>query len=125
MHPQPIVSDALPPALGPYSHAVRLGELLFVSGQAGLDPATGALAPGGFPGEARQAFENVAAILAASGSSLDRVAKLTVFLARADDFPTLNELFAEYFPTSPPTRSCPIVALPRGLLISIEAIAAA
>jgi 2-iminobutanoate/2-iminopropanoate deaminase len=125
MHPQPIVSDAMPPALGPYSQAVRVGDLLFVSGQAGLDPATGAVASGGFAGEARQAFANVAQVLEASGSSLSRVAKLTVFMANPDDFPALNELFAEHFPTAPPARSCPIVQLPRGLLISIEAIGAA
>jgi 2-iminobutanoate/2-iminopropanoate deaminase len=125
MHPEPVVSDDLPPALGPYSHAVRLGDLLFVSGQAGLDPATGAAAPGGFAAEARQAFTNVERVLEASGSDMSRVAKLTVFMASADDFPALNELFAEFFPSAPPTRSVPIVSLPRGLLISIEAIAAA
>jgi 2-iminobutanoate/2-iminopropanoate deaminase len=125
MDPQPVVAEDMPPALGPYSQAVRLGELLFVSGQAGLDPATGAAVEGGFASEARQAFTNLARVLEASGSGLDRVAKLTVFIASPDDFPALNALFAELFPTSPPTRSVPIVRLPRGLLISIEAIAAA
>jgi 2-iminobutanoate/2-iminopropanoate deaminase len=125
MHPQPVVSDEMPPALGPYSQAVRVGDLLFVSGQGGLDPATGTVASGGFAGEARRAFANVARVLEASGSDLGHVAKLTVFMANADDFPVLNELFAEHFPTSPPARSCPVVQLPRGLLISIEAIAAA
>jgi 2-iminobutanoate/2-iminopropanoate deaminase len=124
MDPQPVVAEGMPPALGPYSQAVRLGDLLFVSGQAGLDPETGAAVAGGFPSEARQAFANLARVLEASGSSLGRVAKLTVFMARADDFPALNELFAELFPSSPPARSVPIVKLPRGLLISIEAIAA-
>jgi 2-iminobutanoate/2-iminopropanoate deaminase len=125
MHPHPVVADGMPPALGPYSQAVRLGELLFVSGQAGLDPATGSPVSGGFPLEARQAFTNLAHVLEAAGSGLGRVAKLTVFMASPDDFPALNELFAEFFPSSPPTRSVPIVQLPRGLLISIEAIAAA
>jgi 2-iminobutanoate/2-iminopropanoate deaminase len=125
MHPQPVVADGMPPALGPYSQAVRLGDLLFVSGQGGLDPATGAPAPGGFAAEARQAFANLARVLEVAGSSLGRVAKLTVFMTSADDFAALNELFAELFPSSPPTRSVPIVTLPRGLLISIEAIAAA
>jgi 2-iminobutanoate/2-iminopropanoate deaminase len=115
----------MPPALGPYSQAVRLGDLLFVSGQGGLDPQTGAPASGGFQAQARQAFLNVAAVLEAAGSDLTRVAKVTVFMANADDFPALNELFAEFFPTSPPARATPIVALPRGLLISIEAIAGA
>jgi 2-iminobutanoate/2-iminopropanoate deaminase len=125
MRPQPIVSDAMPPALGPYSQAVRLGDLLFVSGQAGIDATTGAAAAGGFGGEARQAFANLARVLDAAGSGLDRVAKVTCFLARADDFAALNEIFAECFPTNPPTRSAPVVSLPRGLLISVEAIAAA
>jgi 2-iminobutanoate/2-iminopropanoate deaminase len=124
VHPQPVVSDAMPPALGPYSQAVRAGDLLFVSGQAGLDPATGAVADGGFAGQARQAFSNVAQVLETSGSDLRHVAKLTVFMASPDDFAALNELFAEFFPSSPPTRSVPIVSLPRGLLISVEAIAA-
>jgi 2-iminobutanoate/2-iminopropanoate deaminase len=125
MHPQPVVAEGMPPALGPYSHAVRLGDLLFVSGQGGLDPATGTLAAGGFAGQARQAFSNLARVLEAAGSRLGQVAKVTVFMADADDFPALNELFAEFFPAAPPTRSVPIVQLPRGLLISIEAIAAA
>jgi 2-iminobutanoate/2-iminopropanoate deaminase len=125
MHPQPVVAEGMPPALGPYSHAVRLGELLFVSGQGGLDPATGTLATGGFAGQARQAFTNLARVLEVAGSDLGQVAKVTVFMADADDFPALNELFGEFFPSAPPTRSVPIVQLPRGLLISIEAIAAA
>ncbi|MDX6568520.1 MAG: 2-iminobutanoate/2-iminopropanoate deaminase [Gaiellales bacterium] len=125
MHPQPVAAEGMPPALGPYSQAVRLGDLLFVSGQGGLDAATGTLASGGFAGQARQAFTNVARVLEAAGSDLGQVAKLTVFMANADDFPALNELFAEFFPSAPPTRSVPIVQLPRGLLISIEAIAAA
>jgi 2-iminobutanoate/2-iminopropanoate deaminase len=125
MHPQPVAAEGMPPALGPYSQAVRLGDLLFVSGQGGLDAATGTLASGGFAGQARQAFTNVARVLEAAGSDLGQVAKLTVFMANADDFPALNELFAEFFPSAPPARSVPIVQLPRGLLISIEAIAAA
>ncbi len=125
MHPQPVAAEGMPPAFGPYSQAVRLGDLLFVSGQGGLDAATGTLATGGFAGQARQAFTNVARVLEAAGSDLGQVAKLTVFMANADDFPALNELFAEFFPSAPPTRSVPIVQLPRGLLISIEAIAAA
>ena len=124
MHPQPVVADAMPPALGPYSQAVRVGDLLFVSGQTGLDSELEVPAPGGFRSEARQAFANLAQVLEAAGSDLAHVAKLTVFMANADDFPALNELFAEVFPTAPPARSCPVVSLPRGLLISIEAIAA-
>jgi 2-iminobutanoate/2-iminopropanoate deaminase len=125
VQPRPVVAEGMPPSLGPYSQAVRVGDLLFVSGQGGLDPATGSVASGGFEAEARQAFANMARILEAAGSDLGKVAKLTVFMAHASDFPALNALFAEFFPDAPPARSCPIVELPRGLLISIEAIAAA
>jgi 2-iminobutanoate/2-iminopropanoate deaminase len=114
----------MPKALGPYSHAVRLGDLLFVAGQAGLNPATGVVAGDTFEAEARQAFQNLATVLDAAGSSLQHVAKTTVFLTDAANFPKMNELYAEFFPTNPPVRSTPIVQLPRGLLISIECIAA-
>jgi 2-iminobutanoate/2-iminopropanoate deaminase len=102
---------------------VRAGDLLFVSGQPGLDPATGQLPEGGFEAEARMALDNLRRVLEAAGSSLSRVAKTTFFLTSADDFATLNRLYGEYFPTSPPARSAPVVALPRGLHLSIEAIA--
>ena len=119
-----IQNEQMPRALGPYSHAVRVGDLVFIAGQAGIDPATGQVPEGGFAAEARQAFENLRTVLAAAGLGLDRVAKTTVYLTAADDFPAMNELFGEFFPTSPPTRATPIVALPRNLRISIEAIAA-
>ncbi len=125
MRPEPIKTEAMPLVIGPYSQVVRLGDLLFVSGQPGLDPETGAPPPGGFPAEGRQAFSNLGRALEAAGSSLGQVAKVTVYLASVEDFPTLNELFAEFFPTNPPARATPIVQLPRGLLISIEAVAAA
>jgi 2-iminobutanoate/2-iminopropanoate deaminase len=112
------------PRRGPYSQAVRLGELLFIAGQAGLDPSTGALAGTTFELQARQAFENLRAILEDAGSSLDRVVKTTCFLAVPEAFDQLNALYAEYFPVDPPVRSTPVVQLPRGLLFSVEAIAA-
>jgi len=121
--PEPINSSDMPKALGPYSHAVRVGDLLFVSGQAGMNPVSGALAGDTFEAQARQAFENVALVLKASGSSMQHVAKTTIYLANTSDFPKLNELFAEFFPTNPPTRAAPTVQLPHGLLISIECIA--
>ena len=119
-----IASGAMPKALGPYSQAVRAGDLLFVAGQTGIDPTSGTVPDGGFDAEARQAFLNLAAVLRAAGSDLNRVVKTTVFLTDAESFGAMNELYAEFFPTSPPVRSTPIVALPKGLLISIEAIAA-
>src|SRR5687767_157288 len=121
--PEAITNPNMPKALGPYSHAVRVGDLLFVAGQAGINPTTGT-APDDFEAQARQAFQNLAAVLDAAGSSLQHVAKTTVFLTDAANFPKMNDLYAEFFPTNPPVRSTPIVQLPRGLLISIECIAA-
>src|SRR5262245_44930569 len=111
------------PKIGPYSQAVRVGDFIFTAGQAGIDPATGAIAGENFEAQARQAFANLRAILEDSGSRLERVVKVTCYVADANAFPTLNELFAEFFPVAPPVRSTPIVALPRGLLFSIDAIA--
>jgi 2-iminobutanoate/2-iminopropanoate deaminase len=119
-----IVESARVPRRGPYSQAVRLGELLFIAGQAGIDPSSGALAGTTFELQARRAFENLRAILEDAGSSLDRVVKTTCFLAAPEAFDQLNGLYAEYFPVSPPVRSTPVVQLPRGLLFSVEAIAA-
>jgi 2-iminobutanoate/2-iminopropanoate deaminase len=119
-----VVESSRIPRRGPYSQAVRLGELLFIAGQAGLDPSTGALAGTTFDVQARRAFENLRAILEDAGSSLDRVVKTTCFLAVPEAFDQLNALYAEYFPVAPPVRSTPVVQLPRGLLFSVEAIAA-
>jgi 2-iminobutanoate/2-iminopropanoate deaminase len=117
-----ITGPDMPRSLGPYSHAVRAGDFIFVAGQAGIDLATGEAAPD-FGSQARRAFENLGTVLNAAESGLDCVVKTTVFLADASAFATLNELYAEFFPVSPPVRSTPIVQLPRGLLISIECIA--
>lgn len=119
----PVRSPGMPKVVGPYSPAVRAGDFLFVAGQPGLDPATGAVPAGGFTAEARQAFVNLRTVVEAAGTSLSRVVRTTVFLASADDFAAMNELFAEFFPTDPPVRSTPIVNLPRGLRISIDATA--
>src|SRR3954454_10855336 len=113
------------PQRGPYSQAVRVGDLIFVAGQARLDPATGQVAGPTFELQARQAFENLRAILEDAGSGLDRVVKTTCFLPAPDAFDALNALYTEYFPSAPPARSAPIVQLPGGLLFSIEAVAVA
>jgi 2-iminobutanoate/2-iminopropanoate deaminase len=119
----------MPPPMGHYSQAVRTGDLLFVSGQPGIDlsgsadPNTARAVPGGFEAEWRQAFQNLQAILEAAGSSLEHVVKATTFLTDLDNGEAANRLFAEYFPINPPARSSPIVVLPRGLLISVEVIA--
>jgi 2-iminobutanoate/2-iminopropanoate deaminase len=120
-----VVETPRVPRLGPYSQVVRVGDLLFVSGQAGLDPATGQVAGADFETQARQAFANLALALEDAGSHLRRVVKVTCFLAEPAGFATLNALFAELWPEAPPARSAPIVALPRGLLFSVEAIAVA
>jgi 2-iminobutanoate/2-iminopropanoate deaminase len=120
-----VIASSQVPQRGPYSQAVRLGDLIFVAGQAGLDPATGTPVGSTFDLQARQAFENLRLILEDAGSSLDRVVKTTCFLAVPEAFDQLNALYAEYFPKASPVRSTPVVQLPRGLLFSIEAIAAA
>lgn len=118
-----VVESARVPRIGPYSQAVRVGQLVYTAGQPGMDPATGAVAGNTFEAQARQAFANLAAVLEDAGSRLDRVFKVTCYLADASAFPTLNALFTEFFPSAPPVRSTPIVQLPRGLLFSIDAIA--
>jgi 2-iminobutanoate/2-iminopropanoate deaminase len=119
----PVDSPDMPKVIGPYSPAVRAGDLLFVAGQPGLDPSTGAVPPGGFEAEARQAFINLRTVVEAAGTSLGRVVRTTIFLGSAEDFPAMNQLFAEFFPSAPPVRSTPIVGLPRNLKISIDATA--
>ena len=123
--PAEVIASARVPRLGPYSQAVRVGDMVYTAGQPGIDPATGAVAGDSFEAQARQAFANLAAVLEDAGSRLERVVKVTCFLADAAAFPALNALFAEFFPVAPPVRSAPIVQLPRGLLISIDAIAVA
>jgi 2-iminobutanoate/2-iminopropanoate deaminase len=118
-----VTSDELPQALGPYSTVVRAGDLLFLSAQAGVDPATGAVPEGGFEAECRQVFANMARALRAAGSDLDDVVKTTVFYSDLQDLPTVNKVYAEAFPTNPPARSAAIVGLAGGRRISVDAIA--
>ena len=108
----------LPPAIGPYSHAVRAGGFVFVSGQPGVDPATGDV-PDSFGGQARQAFANLATVLRVAGSRPDLVVSTTVLVVDQADFAEMNALFADSFPTDPPARMTMQVPLPHGLLISI------
>ena len=115
----------MPAPYGAYSTVVRAGDFLFVSGQAGIDPDTGAKAGEDFESQARQAFENLKTCLHCSGCSMDDVVKVITWLGDANERSALNELFGEYFPKDPPARSTPIVDLPMGLLLSIEATAIA
>ena len=120
---QAISSDRAPAALGPYSQAIVAGGLIFCSGMAGIDPATGEI-PSGIEAQTEQALLNLAAVLAEAGASMNDVVKTTIFYADVEDFARLNEVYARHMPDPPPARSAPAhVRLPRGLLVSIEAIA--
>lgn len=120
--PSEVVESARVPRIGPYSQAIRVGNLVYTAGQPGIDPSTGAVAGHTFEAQARQAFANLAAVLEDAGSRLARVIKVTCFVTDPAAFPTLNALFAELFPEAPPVRSTPVVQLPRGLLFSVDAI---
>ena len=125
MNRQRISTEGAPEALGPYSQAIVANGYVFCSGTVGIDPRTGAL-PEGAAEQTEQALLNLGAILEAAGSSLEQLVKTTIFYAHVEDFATINEVYGRYMPDPPPARSAPAnVALPRGLLISIEAIALA
>jgi len=123
MDRQAVETSRAPAALGPYSQAIVAGGLVFCSGTAGIDPGTGT-APEGIEAQTEQALTNLAAVLEAAGSSLSDLVKTTIFYAEVEDFATLNEVYARHMPDPPPARSAPAnVRLPRGLLVSIDAIA--
>ncbi len=118
---QPQTTPSAPPALGPYSHAVRAGDWLVLSGQVGLDPATGALVEGGVEGQARRILANIPAILADCGAHLTDVAKSLVFLTDLADFQVVNGVYAEVFGEHRPARSTvQVAALPGGAAVEIE-----
>ena len=122
-----IVSSAnAPRAIGPYEQAIKVGEFVYVSGQIPLDPKTGNVGEGDIKVQARRVMENLKAIVEASGSSLQRVVKATVFLKNIGDFAAMNEVYAEYLGAAKPARSTVAVAdLPRGALVEIDLIALA
>jgi 2-iminobutanoate/2-iminopropanoate deaminase len=118
-----VATERAPAALGPYSQAIVANGFVFCSGTAGIDPASGT-APEGIEAQTEQALRNLSAVLDAAGSSLQDVVKTTIFYADVEDFPLLNEVYARHMPDPPPARSAPAnIRLPRGLLVSIEAIA--
>ncbi|MCU0505041.1 MAG: RidA family protein [Chloroflexi bacterium] len=119
-----ISASGAPAALGPYSHAIGHGDLVFCSGQLGLDPATGDLMDG-VEAQAERALSNLAAVLDAAGLGLADVVKTTIFLADMGDFPTVNAVYGRFFPEPYPARSTvQVAALPKGGLVEIEAVAA-
>jgi len=118
-----VSTDLAPAALGPYSQAIVAGGFVFCSGTAGIDPSTGT-APDGIEAQTEQALRNLSAVLEAAGSSLRDVVKTTIYYKNVEDFALLNAVYARHMPEPPPARSAPAnVDLPRGLLVSIEAIA--
>lgn len=123
MKKEAINAQNAPAAVGPYVHATKVGDMIYTSGQLGLDPATGDF-PEGIEAQTEMALKNLGAVLEAGGASYADVAKTTVFLADMNDFAVVNGIYAKYFTGEAPARSCVEVAkLPKGGLVEIEAIA--
>ena len=121
---QVIHTDKAPAAIGPYSQAIQIGQLLFTSGQVPIDPETGAIVEGGIQEQARQSLNNIKAILNAAGINMGAVVKTTVFLQDMNDFAAMNEVYAQFFQEPYPARSAVQVGrLPKDALVEIEAIA--
>jgi len=119
-----ITSEKAPRAIGPYSIAIQVENLVYTAGQIGLDPAKGELVPGGVEAETRQVLTNLKNVLEAAGTSLDGVIKTTVFLKDMADFAKMNAIYAEFFTQNPPARSTVAVAgLPKGASVEIEVVA--
>ena len=124
MEKKVVSTDNAPKAIGPYEQAIKVGEFVYISGQIPLDPKTGNLVEGDIKAQTRRVMENLKGILVASGSSLERVVKATVFLKSIADFAEMNEIYAEYLGAAKPARSTVAVAdLPRGALVEIDLIA--
>jgi 2-iminobutanoate/2-iminopropanoate deaminase len=121
-----ISTSKAPAAIGPYSQAVRWGDLIFVSGQIPIDPSTGQVVEGNVAEQTERVLENLAAILEAAGASLAQVLKTTVYLRDLNDFGKMNEVYARFFGQQPPARATVQVSrLPRDVAVEIDAVAAA
>jgi 2-iminobutanoate/2-iminopropanoate deaminase len=119
-----IRSTAAPEPIGPYSQAVQVDKLIFMSGQIAINPKTGVIESSNIMEQTKQVLENMKAVLQSAGISLAQVVKTTIFLKDMNDFPRVNEVYASYFPDSPPARSTVQVArLPKEALIEIECVA--
>ncbi|HTA88751.1 MAG TPA: RidA family protein [Polyangiaceae bacterium] len=122
---QVILSPDAPQPLSVYSQAIQSGSLLFLAGQIPLDPASGELVSGSIALETERIMQNLSAVLSAAGASLKNVVKTTVYLTNMSDFGEFNEAYARHFPSAPPARTTvAVAALPKGVRIEIEAIAA-
>ncbi|MCG8569412.1 MAG: RidA family protein [Spirochaetes bacterium] len=119
-----IKTDKAPQAIGPYSQATKLGNMVFTSGQLPIDPSTGKFVEGGIKEQTRQALKNMEAVLTAAGSDFSHVVKSLVFLDDMGNFGAFNEVYAEFFKENPPARSCIQAAkLPLGAMVEMEVIA--
>jgi len=119
-----ISTEKAPKAIGPYSQAIRTENLVFTAGQVGLDPATMELVEGGIESQTRQVLTNLKHVLESADSGLNFVVKTTVFLKDMGDFPTMNSVYAGFFPENQPARSTvQVAALPKGALVEIECVA--
>ena len=121
---KPITTDKAPQAIGPYSQAIAAGQLLFLSGQTPLDPATGKLVDGGIAEQTHRVMSNLRAVLTAAGASFDNVVRTTIFLADMNDFAAVNEVYGSYFENPAPARACvQAAALPMQARVEIDAVA--
>jgi 2-iminobutanoate/2-iminopropanoate deaminase len=121
---QIVSTENAPAAIGPYSQAVRVGELIYTAGQIALIPETGKLIEGDIDAQTRQVMENLAAVLQAAGSSLTQVIKTTIFVTDINDFAKVNQVYGSFFQDNPPARSTvQVAALPLGANVEIEVVA--
>jgi 2-iminobutanoate/2-iminopropanoate deaminase len=124
MQKEVITTDKAALPVGPYSQAIKTGDLIFVAGEKGIDPGTGAIVSGGLAAETRQTLENIKAILEAAGATMDHVVRTVVYMTDISEFAEMNTVYASYFPNDPPGRSCvQVVALPAGAHVEIEVTA--
>ncbi|HEX3911496.1 MAG TPA: Rid family detoxifying hydrolase [Solirubrobacteraceae bacterium] len=120
-----IEAEGAPAAVGPYSHAVRFGGLLFCSGQIPLDPDSGELLGDTPAAQATRCLQNLQAVCTAAGTSLEKAVRLTIYTTRLEEFAAINEAYGEFFPSDPPARAAlGVAALPKGALVEIDAIVA-
>jgi 2-iminobutanoate/2-iminopropanoate deaminase len=124
MRKQIVTTEEAPKAIGPYSQAVRVGDLVFLSGQIPLDPATGEIVKGGAADQTRRVMDNLEGVLRAAGVGWSDVVKSTIYLVDLADFAKVNEVYGSYFPNEPPARATvQVAALPRGASVEIDMIA--